>query len=169
MRKQADKTHGLLSIIREGKAMSRGQQLRLTIQLSIPAIVAQLSSIIMQYIDAAMVGSLGAAPSAAIGLVSTTTWLFGGLCSAAATGFSVQVAHRIGAGDMSGARKVLRQALTATFIFSLLLATTGSAISGSLPHWLGGDAAIRKDSSLYFLIFSLFLPALQMKDRKSVV
>ncbi|MCM1030378.1 MAG: MATE family efflux transporter [Oscillibacter sp.] len=162
MRKQADKTHGLLSIIREGKAMSRGQQLRLTIQLSIPAIVAQLSSIIMQYIDAAMVGSLGAAPSAAIGLVSTTTWLFGGLCSAAATGFSVQVAHRIGAGDMSGARKVLRQALTATFIFSLLLATTGSAISGSLPHWLGGDAAIRKDSSLYFLIFSLFLPALQM-------
>lgn len=162
MRKQADKTHGLLSIIREGKAMSRGQQLRLTIQLSIPAIVAQLSSIIMQYVDAAMVGSLGAAPSAAIGLVSTTTWLFGGLCSAAATGFSVQVAHRIGAGDMSGARKVLRQALTATFIFSLLLATTGSAISGSLPHWLGGDAAIRKDSSLYFLIFSLFLPALQM-------
>lgn len=162
MRKQADKTHGLLSIIREGKAMSRGQQLRLTIQLSIPAIVAQLSSIIMQYIDAAMVGSLGAAPSAAIGLVSTTTWLFGGLCSAAATGFSVQVAHRIGAGDMSGARKVLRQALTATFIFSLLLATTGATISGSLPHWLGGDTAIRKDSSLYFLIFSLFLPALQM-------
>lgn len=162
MRKPADKTSGLLSLIRERKAMTRGQKLRLTILLSVPAIVAQLSSIIMQYIDAAMVGSLGAAPAAAIGLVSTTTWLFWGLCSAAATGFSVQVAHRIGAGDMQGARKVLRQAITATFIFSLLLAATGMTISHPLPCWLGGDASIRENASLYFLIFSLFLPALQM-------
>ncbi len=162
MRKTADKTSGLLSLIREGRAMTQGQKLRLTILLSVPAIVAQLSSIIMQYIDAAMVGSLGAAPAAAIGLVSTTTWLFWGLCSAAATGFSVQVAHRIGAGDMQGARKVLRQAITATSIFSLLLAATGIAISHPLPCWLGGDASIRENASLYFLIFSLFLPALQM-------
>ncbi len=162
MRKPADKTSGLLSLIREGRTMTRGQKLRLTILLSVPAIVAQLSSIIMQYIDAAMVGSLGAAPAAAIGLVSTTTWLFWGLCSAAATGFSVQVAHRIGAGDMQGARKVLRQSITATSIFSLLLAATGMAISHPLPCWLGGDASIRENASLYFLIFSLFLPALQM-------
>lgn len=162
MKKQADNTNGLLSLIREGKPMTRGQQLRLTVQLSVPAIVAQLSSIIMQYIDAAMVGSLGAAPSAAIGLVSTTTWLFWGLCVAVATGFSVQVAHCIGAGDMQGARKIVRQAMTATLFFSLFLAATGMAISHSLPFWLGGDAAIRQDASLYFLIFSLFLPALQM-------
>ncbi len=67
--------------------------------LSVPAILAQISSMAMQYIDAAMVGSLGARASASIGLVSTSTWLLGGLCSAAATGFAVQVAHRIGAGQ----------------------------------------------------------------------
>lgn len=156
------KTDGLLSFIRQGQRMTLKQQLQLTIQLSIPAVVAQLSSIVMQYIDAAMVGSLGAYASASIGLVSTTTWLFWGLCVASSTGFSVQVAHRIGAGDMAGARRVLRQSLTATFIFSPLLAAVGGALSDSLPVWLGGDASIHRDASLYFLIFSLFLPALQM-------
>ena len=40
--------------------MTLGQQLRLTVRLSVPAVIAQLSSIVMQYIDAAMVESLGA-------------------------------------------------------------------------------------------------------------
>ena len=57
----------LLAMIRDGKPMTLSQQLRLTVQLSVPAIIAQLSSIVMQYIDAAMVGSLGAEESAAIG------------------------------------------------------------------------------------------------------
>lgn len=160
---QTEKTDGLLALIRDGKPMTLRQQLRLTVQLSIPAVIAQLSSIVMQYIDAAMVGSLGAEASASIGLVSTSTWLFGGLCAATATGFSVQVAHKIGASDLQGARAVLRQSLTATLAFCLLLAALGAAISGPLPGWLGGDASIRRDASLYFCIFSLCLPALQMR------
>lgn len=76
--------------------MTLGQQLRLTAYLSVPAIMAQVSSIAMQYIDASMVGSLGANAAASIGLVSTTTWLFWGLCAAAATGFSVQVHTGLG-------------------------------------------------------------------------
>ena len=84
------KTDYLLSLIREGKQMTLGQQLRLTAYLSVPAIMAQISSIAMQYIDASMVGSLGANAAASIGLVSTTTWLFWGVCAAAAMGFSVR-------------------------------------------------------------------------------
>ena len=162
MSKMENETNSLLAMIREGRPMTRRQQLWLTVQLSVPAIVAQLSSILMQYIDASMVGSLGANASASIGLVSTTTWLFWGVCSAAATGFSVQVAHLIGAGDMKGARAVLRQSIISVFAFSLLLGLVGAAISGPLPGWLGGDPVIRCDSSLYFLIFSLFLPMLQL-------
>lgn len=84
MRAQADKTNTLLGLIRDGKPMTLRQQLNLAVQLSLPAVIAQLSSIVMQYIDAAMVGHLGAKASASIGLVSTTTWLFWGLCVAAA-------------------------------------------------------------------------------------
>ena len=162
METEKRETDHLLSLIRNGEKMTLGQQLRLTAYLSVPAIMAQVSSIAMQYIDASMVGSLGANAAASIGLVSTTTWLFWGLCAAAATGFSVQVAHRIGAGDFAGARKILRQSVAATLVFSSLLALVGITIGGVLPGWLGGDEAIRGDSSLYFRIFSLFLPALQL-------
>lgn len=90
-----------IAMIREGKAMTFRQQIRLTVMLSLPAMLAQLSSILMQYIDASMVGHLGADPSAAIGLVSTSLWLFWGICSAVTTGFSVQVAHKVGAKDFA--------------------------------------------------------------------
>lgn len=162
METEKEKTDYLLSLIRKGGEITLGQQLRLTAYLSIPAIMAQVSSIAMQYIDASMVGSLGANAAASIGLVSTTTWLFWGLCAAAATGFSVQVAHRIGGGDFAGAKRILRQSVAATLVFSSLLAIIGVSISSMLPEWLGGDEAIRNNSSLYFRIFSLFLPALQL-------
>ena len=81
--RQANMTGQLLSLIREGQQLTFIQQLKLTAYLSMPAIIAQLSSIAMQYVDASMVGRLGANAAAAIGLVSTTTWLFWGICSAA--------------------------------------------------------------------------------------
>lgn len=162
MKQQTEKAEALLALIREGKSLTFGQQLKLTAQLSTPSIVAQLSSIVMQYIDASMVGSLGADASASIGLVSTTTWLFGGLCMAATAGFSVQVAHRIGANDFTEARAVLRQGLVAIGLFGLTLALIGVSISGFLPGWLRGDEVIRRDASLYFFIYALFLPVLQM-------
>ena len=156
------KENRLLLLIRNGQQMTLRQQMWLTVQLSIPSIVAQVSAIAMQYIDAAMVGRLGADAAASIGLVSTTTWLFWGMCSAAATGFSVQVAHHVGGGRLAEARSVLRQALVAVVLFSSLLALAGAAISGSLPVWLGGTEEINSHSSAYFLIFALSLPLLQL-------
>ena len=157
-----NKTDSLLLLIRNGQAMTLRQQLRLTVELSIPSIVAQISAIAMQYIDAAMVGRLGAGAAASIGLVSTTTWLFWGTCSAAATGFSVQVAHHVGASRLAEARAVLRQAILSVSIFSLALAGIGALISGSLPVWLGGTEEINRGASAYFLIFALSLPLLQL-------
>lgn len=155
-------TEQLLALIRNGHPMDFRTQLRLTALLSLPAIVAQLSSIAMQYIDASMVGSLGANASASIGLVSTTTWLFWGVLSAAGTGFSVQVAHLIGSGDFEKARKVVRQAFASLLIFSTAIALLGVAISPFLPVWLGAEEIIHRDASRYFLIFASFLPALQI-------
>ncbi len=152
----------LLRFVRSGQPMTVRQQVYLAAQLSIPSIFAQISSVIMQYIDASMVGSLGANASASIGLVSTTTWLFMGLCTSVAAGFAVQVAHLLGAKDDKGARVVLRQALVLSLLFGFLLAATGCGISGYLPRWLGGDEAIRHDATGYFMIYALSLPALQL-------
>ena len=83
----------LLQRIRQHKPMTTADQLRLMLLLSTPAILAQLTTTIMQYIDASMVGSMGAEASAAIGLTESTTWLIGSICSAIAAGIYVQVAH----------------------------------------------------------------------------
>ena len=148
----------LLSLIREGGKLDTISQVKLAALLSFPSMMAQLVHIMMQYIDASMVGSLGAHASASIGLVSTTIWLFGSLCSAASVGFYVQVAHRIGACDFAGARQVLRQSFLSCILFALVLSGIGVGISSYLPHWLGGGEDICHDASLYFMFFSMCLP-----------
>ena len=152
----------LLGRIRNGQPLALGQQVRLTLLLCGPAILAQLASVLLQFIDASMVGSLGANPSASIGLVSTTTWIFGGFAMATSQGFSVQVAHLIGSNDFAGARKVLRQGLTSVTLFSLFLSLAGLSIAGPLPHWLGGSPEICDEASGYFRTYVLFLPAMQL-------
>ncbi len=149
----------LLAKIRNGEEMTRREKLSLIVDLSIPSMLAQITTVMMFFIDAAMVGHLGAAQSASIGLIETTTWLMGSLLSAVSVGFSVQVAHFIGANDFSNARQVFRHALVCGIGFSLLMALVGASISHSLPFWLGGKADIAPMSSAYFLIYSLTLPA----------
>ncbi|MCM1155588.1 MAG: MATE family efflux transporter [Roseburia sp.] len=151
-------------MINNSENLSLGQQIKLVIKLSIPAILAEITSIIMQYIDAAMVGSMGAEASAAIGLVSSSTWLLGGLCISAATGFSVQVAHLAGAEQRDEAREVFRTSLGFALVFGAILSLIGILISPHLPIWLGGKEEITSAASRYFLIFSCALPATQFRQ-----
>lgn len=148
----------LSAVLRHSGPLSFGRQVRMVAVLSWPAIMAQLSAILMEYIDASMVGSLGAAPAASIGLVATTTWLFWGLGSALSTGFSVQVAHLVGAGNSEQARSVFRQALISVSLLGFTLAAIGISISGPLPHWLGGNADINAGASAYFCTVALAMP-----------
>ena len=151
-----------IELIREGGEFTFRRRLHLTVMLSLPAMLAQISSILMQYIDATMVGRLGADDSAAIGLVSTTLWLFWGICSAMTSGYSVQVAHKVGAKDFSGARRVLRQGITASLIFSIFISLIGVGIALPLPRWLGGSENICGAASLYFVVFVAALPLLTL-------
>ena len=148
--------------LRSGYTPSRRELVRTVVTLSLPVVLAELCSTAMQYIDTAMVGSLGASATAAIGIVESTTWLIGGLCMAAATGFSVQVAQLVGAGRNDEARHVLRQALVVLSAFGVLLGCVGVAISGHLPVWLGAEPDVIEGARNYFLIFSCGIPATQL-------
>ena len=142
--------------------ITRREKLAIVWQMSVPAIMAQITSIFMQYIDQAMVGSLGAQASASIGVVSTSTWLLSGLCSGAATGFSVQAAHQIGGRREVNARKILQHGLAASLCFSLILMIIGIALSSHLPVWLGAGEELWKDASGYFFVYACSLPAVQL-------
>ena len=148
----------LLSKIRDGLQMTRSEKLNLIVALSIPSILAQVTSVLMFYIDASMVGSLGAEASASIGLVEPATWLFGSLVSATAMGFYVQAAHFIGAKDFGQARSVMRHGYIFGLAISLVLMAIAATIASPLPRWLGGGADIQHDASIYFLIYSAAVP-----------
>lgn len=74
-----NKTDALLASIRNGAQMTMTEKLQLIVSLSVPSILAQITSVLMFFIDAAMVGHLGAEASASIGLMESTTWLMGSI------------------------------------------------------------------------------------------
>ena len=73
-------------------------------------------------------------------------------------GFSVQVAHFIGANDFEKARAVMRHGYIFGLEISFALMILAAAVAFPLPGWLKGGTDIQHDASLYFLIFSFAIP-----------
>lgn len=153
-----------LELLTSGAPISTRQQIGLALRLSWPAIMAQLATIVMQFIDAAMVGRLGAAQSASVGLMASATWLFNGLAMAAAIGFSVLTAQHVGGGRLEEARNIMKQAIVLTLLFSSVLAVLAAFLSSPLPRLLRAEQEIWQDASAYLLVYGLFLPARQLDN-----
>ena len=151
-----------IDAMRAGATPTRRSMVATVLSLSAPAILAELSTTLMQYIDAAMVGSLGAHATASIGIVESSIWLLDGLAMSAAMGFTVQVAQLIGAGRDRDARNVLRQAIVVLLVFGVLLAGLGVALSSHIPRWLGAAPELYEDASRYVLVCSCALVPLTM-------
>lgn len=151
-----------ISHIRNGLPLTFGEELGLTVKLAVPAIIAQLSTILMQYIDASMVGRLGADPSASVGIMNSSLWMFWGVCSMLTMGFSVQVAHCLGAKNEEGARDVVRQGISSCLISSGIITIVGLILAPFLPVWLGANENIAHGATVYFATFVAALPLLTM-------
>ena len=148
------------ALLQEGRAPTRREEISAVLALSWPAIVQQLMLTLVQYIDTAMVGSLGPNATASVGVVSSSVWLFNGLLGAAATGFAVQVAQHIGARETERARSVVRESMLFSLLFGVFMGSAAAALSFSLPGLLGAEEAIRPDASAYFLIVGCSMPFL---------
>lgn len=148
--------------------MRRGEQvpLRHTMQvvltLSIPSILQQIVVTAVEYIDAAMVGHIGASATASIGIVSSSTWLMHGMLAGLYMSFAIQVAQYLGADRQADARGVLRQSMIFNLAVGLAAAAFGIGISRFLPGWLGADPSLQADASAYFAIWSASLPFLMV-------
>lgn len=152
----------LLGKLRDGAPLKFGERWRLVWMLSLPAILAHLSTILMEYIDAGMVGHLGSEKAAAIGLVASATWVLFGFCTSASSGFTVQVAQLIGAKDYYRARQVMRKGFVSVMVFSICLSAISLCFARKLPVWIGGSPEVVKDAGVYLSIFCAFLPISQL-------
>ena len=126
--------------------------------LAWPTMLEQLMQTAVQYIDTAMVGTLGTHATAAVGATSTVGWLIGSSVHAFGIGFLSFIAQAYGAGDQEEASKSVAQSVILTVIVGSIFTALTLGLSGLVPVWMQVDPAIRKLASQYFFI--LYLPML---------
>lgn len=126
--------------------------------LAWPTMLEQLMGTAVQYIDTAMVGSLGTHATAAVGATSTVGWLVGSTISALSVGFLAFVSQACGAGEREKAGQASAQAVLATIVSGLLFTAITLGLSHLVPVWMQVDPAIQKLAGDYFFI--LYTPML---------
>lgn len=126
--------------------------------LAWPTMLEQLMGTAVQYIDTAMVGSLGTQATAAVGATSTVNWLIGSTISAVGVGFLSYVSRACGAGDTKRAGKAASQAVLAVLFIGILFTALTLGLSSMVPVWMQVDPAIQELASQYFFI--LYTPML---------
>jgi len=132
---------------------------RVLMRLAWPAVVENLSATMVIMIDSAMVGSLGAAATAAVAVNASPSWLIGGLAASLGVGATALVSRMIGAGDQAGAQRAGRQALLLSLMLSTVLMVLALLCAPLIPRWMGADPLIHADAASYLRIIGLaFIP-----------
>ncbi|MBE5783855.1 MAG: MATE family efflux transporter [Clostridiales bacterium] len=126
--------------------------------LAWPTMLEQLLQTTVQYIDTAMVGSLGTQATAAVGATTTVNWLIGSTISALGVGFLSFIARALGAKDEAAAKKAVSQAVLAVLLVGSLFTVITLSLSGVVPVLMQVDESIRELAGRYFFI--LYLPML---------
>ena len=126
--------------------------------LAWPTMLEQLLQTAVQYIDTAMVGSLGTQATAAVGATTTVGWLVGSTISALGIGFLAYIAQADGAGDSEKVSRASAQAVLATLICGLFFTAVCLGVSGRIPVWMQVAEDTRDLAAKYFFI--LYAPML---------
>ncbi len=126
--------------------------------LAWPTMLEQLMQTAVQYIDTAMVGSLGTEATAAVGATSTVNWLIGSTISAISVGFLSFIAKARGAQEHDSARRAAAQSVLAVLLAGAFFTVATLSLSRIIPVWMQVDISIRELAGDYFFI--LYLPML---------
>lgn len=126
--------------------------------LAWPTMLEQAMSTAVQYVDAAMVGRLGAAATAAVGVTTTVNWMIGSTVSALGVGFLSFIAQAYGAGDQQRAARTSSQAVLAVLFSGTLFTILPLSLFRQVPVWMQADPSIQDTAAWYFFI--LYTPML---------
>ena len=126
--------------------------------LAWPTMLEQLMQTAVQYVDTAMVGSLGTQATAAVGATGTVNWLIGSSIGALGVGFLSFIAKACGANDREAARKSVSQAVLAVLVVGSFFTVLTLSLSRQVPVWMQVDESIRELAAQYFFI--LYVPML---------
>ena len=127
------------------------------ISLSIPTILEEILSTLLQYVDTAMVGRLGEKATAAVSTTTTIGWLIHSIPGAIAVAMLALASKANGAGDEKKLKKLVGQSIVYAFVIGIILEILALVLSPYIPVWMGVEADIVKPASLYFSVTSITL------------
>lgn len=145
-------------MFRLGKRSLPWEMLPTIFTLAWPTMLEQLLQTAVQYIDTAMVGSLGTQATAAVGATSTVNWLVSSTISALGIGFLSFVSQACGAGDLKKVGRASAQAVLTVLFFGLFFTCLTLGLSSYVPIWMQVDPSIQIITAQYFFI--LYTPML---------
>ena len=125
------------------------------ITLAWPTIIEQAMQTAVQYIDTAMVGSLGTYATAAVRATTTVGWLIFSTISALSVGFLSYIARTCGAKDFLASKKAASQAVLVVLAVGSVFTVLTLALNGVIPVWMQVDKSVQKLASMYFFILYL--------------
>jgi len=126
--------------------------------LSWPVILDQTFQTLIQYIDTAMVGSLGPIATAAVAVNTSTIWLINGVMYSFGAAYSVIIARYIGAQEPENIKKSVKQAFLAIISLSVIITLLMSVVSRHLAVWLGVEQKVVSDAIDYMKVIAISYP-----------
>lgn len=133
----------------------KGSILRTLIILSIPTILEEVLSTLLQYVDTAMVGSLGENATAAISVTTTITWVVNSIPHGAAVALLALIARNVGADKKENITKYSKQAVFFILVCTFMVGVPSLMLGKYIPEWMGAAPDICESASRYFMIISL--------------
>ena len=135
------------------------------LRLALPAMGEQLLSMMVGIVDTFLVGHLGAAPLAAVGLANQWVFMAMTLFGAIATGATALIARFIGARDPEQADEVLRQAMLLGVLVGIAATVLGLTLTEPAIRLLGaqgevialGTAYLRIVAGIFFFSTLMFI------------
>ena len=127
---------------------------KIIILLAWPIFLEQILVSLVQAVDTAMVGSLGANATASVAISQSPNMMINGVIMAMGIGFTSLVARSVGAGDTERAKSLIRQAILLVIAIGLPLAVLCFCLARHIPMWMGGAEEILDTAATYNRIFA---------------
>ena len=134
------------------------------VTLAWPIFIEQILVSLVQSIDTAMVGSLGANATASVAISQNPINLINSVILALGVGFTTMIARAVGAKEYDYARLLIRQSIVVVFSLGIPLSALCFALSRKIPIWMGAAPEILDDAQSYIRIiaFSMLFRGLMM-------
>lgn len=133
---------------------------RRILELAWPAVLGNVLQTLVSMVDLIMVGGLGAAAVASVGLGGQLLWFSNALMVAVAVGTTALVARCVGAGEKREAEHILIQSLIIVCLLSSMLTVFWYVSAESVLRLIGADEQVAQLGGSYIRMVFLSTPSM---------